>query len=603
MDKNQVTGLVLISALLLAYGYFFAPSEEDLAKQQAAEAVKVEQTTTQPSQPAETPALPDSVQALINQQKFGNLAEATTGTATNATLENEDIKVIFSSKGASIASVELKKYKTYDQKPLILLDEESSQLNRTIQFEGRNVNLSELYFSTPQLNGNTITFNLPVGNGSIQQSYTLAEEGYTLNADTKLNNLGSSLNSQTIAFDWTNRLKRVEPDLDSRAGARMNTTAHYYTAGGDFEELSMSSSDKEIASPAEQISWIAFKQKFFTSSVIPSTAVKVSEVSIETPANDSTTVKIGRATFDYNADQSIEFFFGPNQYDILKEVAPGFDQNLNLGWFIFKYVNKYIIINIFHFFEKFTSNYGLIILMLVLVIKMLLFPMTYKSYLSMAKMRVLQPELAEIKEQHPDDMQKQQSAQMELYSKAGVNPLSGCIPMLLQMPILFAMFRFFPNSVELRQESFLWAHDLSTFDSILDLPFSIPFYGDHVSLFTLLMTVSTILYTKATNQNTNLEGPMKSIQYMMPIMMIFFLNDFPAGLTYYYFLSNIITFGQTYAIRKFVDDDAIHAKLQEAKKNAGNRKKTGFQARLQEAMKQSQEMQKQRTADQNKKKK
>jgi len=246
-------------------------------------------------------------------------------------------------------------------------------------------------------------------------------------------------------------------------------------------------------------------------------------------------------------------------------------------------------------------NYGVIIILIVLIVKMVLFPLTRKSYLSMAKMKALKPELDALKEKHGDDMQAMQKEQMSLYREVGVNPISGCIPMLLQMPILFAMFFFFPNSIELRQQSFLWAHDLSTFDVLFNLGFTIPFYGSHVSGFTLLMTVSTILYTWSNNQVSTVQGPMKNIGYFMPIIFMFVLNSYSSGLSFYYFISNIITFGQQAVIRKFVDEDKIREKLEENKKKNANKGKSKFQQRLENAMKASQEAQKQK--NQGKKKK
>jgi YidC/Oxa1 family membrane protein insertase len=295
---------------------------------------------------------------------------------------------------------------------------------------------------------------------------------------------------------------------------------------------------------------------------------------------------------DGNGD--FTFFFGPNNYQILKKIAPGFSNNVYLGWGIFSWFNKFLIIPIFNFLENYIANYGIIIMILVLIIKIMLSPLSYKSYVSMAKTKVLKPELDIIREKHEGDMQKIQAEQMQLYQKVGINPLSGCIPMLLQLPILLAMFNFFPNSIELRQESFLWADDLSTYDSIMNLPFHIPAYGSHVSLFTLLMTASTILYTWSNSQMTTIQGPMKTIQYVMPIMFLFFLNSYSSGLTFYYFVSNIVTFGQQAIIRKFVDEDKIRAVLEENKKRNVNKKKSKFQQRLEEAMKTSEEIKKSR---------
>ncbi|MEP5611726.1 MAG: membrane protein insertase YidC, partial [Cyclobacteriaceae bacterium] len=275
-------------------------------------------------------------------------------------------------------------------------------------------------------------------------------------------------------------------------------------------------------------------------------------------------------------------------------ISDEFEENLDMGWGPLPIVNKYLIIPIFHFLERFISNYGIIILIIVFIIRLLLSPLTYKSHMSMAKMRVMKPELDELKAKHDGDMTKAQQEQMKLYQKVGINPLSGCIPMLLQMPVLFALFFFFPNAVELRHQSFLWAHDLSTYDSILNLPFTIPFYGDHVSLFTLLMTVSTILITASNAQMTTIQGPMKTIQYMMPIMFLFVLNSYASGLTFYYFVSNMLTYGQTVMFRKLIDEDKIKAALEENRKNSGTKKKSKFQSRLEDAMKASQEAQRQK---------
>ena len=317
--------------------------------------------------------------------------------------------------------------------------------------------------------------------------------------------------------------------------------------------------------------------------------------------NDSTVVKTMTANMTIPVNDvmgtgyAMEYYFGPNNYKILKTVTPGFDANVDLGWSVLKIINKWLIINIFQWLEQYISNYGIIIMIMVILIKLMLSPLTYKSHMSMAKMRVLKPELDEIKERVGDDMQKVQVEQMELYKKAGINPLSGCIPMVLQMPVLFAMFYFFPNSIELRQEAFLWADDLSTYDSVIDFSFTIPFYGDHVSLFTLLMTASTILYTWSNSRVSSVTGPMKTMQYVMPVMFLFFLNNYSAGLTFYYFVSNIVSFGQIALFRKFVDEDKIKKIMEENKKKNANKKKSKFQSRLEDAMKASEQARKEKS--------
>ena len=286
---------------------------------------------------------------------------------------------------------------------------------------------------------------------------------------------------------------------------------------------------------------------------------------------------------------ALQFYYGPNQYNSLKDLELGLEELVPLGWGIFGWVNRFAVIPMFNLLKDTGLGYGIIILILTLVIKMVLMPFTYKAYMSTAKMRVLKPEIEQINEKFEgkDDPMAKQQATMALYSKAGVNPLGGCLPMLFQMPILIALFRFFPASIELRQQSFLWADDLSSYDSIYNLPFDIPFYGDHVSLFTLLMTVSTIIYTRS-NMSMQAGNPqmeqMKWMMYLMPVMMLGWFNNYASGLSYYYFLANMVTFGQNFAFRKLVDDDAIHAKLQENKKKP--KKQSGFQKRLEDMAKQ-----------------
>jgi YidC/Oxa1 family membrane protein insertase len=368
---------------------------------------------------------------------------------------------------------------------------------------------------------------------------------------------------------------------------------------GSFTDLGDSSNDLEQEIVNQPIQWITLKQKFFTSGLISNTPFLGAMAATQVLSEEDTTVvkdleMIVNLSQKSLVDEGFTYFFGPNNYQLMKKVADGFTKNVYLGWVLFAWINKWLIIPIFNFLETYVASYGIIIIILAFFIKLILSPISYKSYLSMAKMKVLKPQLDEIKEKFGDDMQKAQSAQMELYGKVGVNPLSGCIPMLLQMPILLAMFNFFPNSIELRQAGFLWADDLSSYDSILNLPFSIPFYGDHVSLFTLLMAGSTLLYTWSNQQmNASMQGPMKSMQYLMPVMMIFFFNNFSSGLTFYYFILNILNFGQQAIIKKyFIDEEKILKIMEENKARNKNKKKSKFQQRLEEAMKTAEETKK-----------
>jgi len=296
---------------------------------------------------------------------------------------------------------------------------------------------------------------------------------------------------------------------------------------------------------------------------------------------------------------NMQFFFGPNHFNTLKAQEMSFEKLIPLGWGIFSWINRFAVIPVFNYLDSFNLNYGLIILILTVLIKIILFPIAYKTYASSAKMRLLKPDIEEINAKFPkkEDAMKKQQAVMGLYKKAGVNPMAGCLPMLLQLPILIAMFRFFPASIELRQEAFLWADDLSTYDSILDLPFSIPFYGSHVSLFTLLMTVSTIIYTKINMQmmgTSNQMPGMKAMMYMMPVMFLGIFNNFASALSYYYFLTNIITFLQMFVFRYIIDEEALKKKIEANKKRKITVKKSGFQKKLEEMAKQKSQRQKQK---------
>ena len=588
-------------ALLAVYFTWFAPEPpvaEEIAALEESESVSepvtnvVEQDTT-----SIITSIPDSVKASLNTQKYGAFAFASEGEEAMELVENEELAVYFSNQGGMIKSVTLKKHKDYMGNNLVLMDDSKSKTDLIIDHNGRKINLSELSF-TPSIQNIAdtieIIYVLSGNNFSIAQKYQIPPSGFEINYSIETNGLNNVLNPTDINFNWYHAINRAENTLDD---SRINSNVRYYQADGEFDELAERSTEFEDETLGGQVKWVSFKQKFFTAAIIADNSFKSGYISQTVDFADTTSVKnlsmqmlIPYADFanGFNA----RFYFGTNKYDILKGVTDEFEENLDMGWGPLPVVNKYLIIPIFHFIEKFMSNYGIIILIVVIVIRLILSPLTWKSHMSMAKMRAMKPELDEIKEKYEGDMQKTQQEQMKLYQQVGINPVSGCIPMLLQMPILFSLFFFFPNSVELRQQSFLWAHDLSTYDSVLTLPFNIPFYGDHVSLFTLLMTLSTILYTWSNSQITTVQGPMKTLQYMMPIMFLFVLNSYASGLTFYYFVSNMTTFGQTILFRKIIDEDKIHKVLQENKKKNANKKKSKFQTRLEEAMKANQEAQK-----------
>ena len=577
MDRNQAIGLLLSALLLLVYFQFFAPSPVP-----GVEEGTTETTETPPSQVTDQPAIAstpapvvgDSAQQAQARQQYGAFAPATSGEAQDITLENEEVAITLSTQGGQLKRVALKKYNAYQGGPVVLMDAASSTIDRVVETSQGTVNLNDLFFTTdtPTLTvaaGDTsqlvLTAQLADG-GRIQQTYTLGGTSYQLGYQLTIPNSEQLLTNQTLGFAWRDNLLVVEKDPEeSRRRSQMN----YYTAEGDLESLSsLTGEGDEEETVTEPMKWIAMKQRFFTSAILTDQTFPSAELVSQQPPEGQDVVKFMSMNVPMplnNGSLAYSYFFGPNDQRVMDDVAEGFEENIDFGWAIFGWIAKYVISPIFHFMEGFIGNYGLIIVLLVLLVKTVLFPLSYKSYLSMAKMKVLKPELDEIKEKHGDDMQEAQKEQMQLYSKVGVNPISGCVPMLLQMPILLAMFNFFPNSIELRQEPFLWTDDLSTYDSILNLPFEIPFYGDHVSLFVILMTLSTILYTWSNNQASTVQGPMKSVQYFMPVILMFVLNSFPAALSFYYFVSNLVTFGQQAIIRRFVDDEKIHKKLQENK--------------------------------------
>lgn len=594
MDKNQYIGLILMFGLLAVYFVFFSPDPQPIVEEPNQEEVSITTDSVVVSQ---------SIQEVTNEErskldslKYGIFSFAASQPEQEEVIETEELLVTFTNQGGRIKKVVLKNHNDYLGNPMVLVNPEKSSTFLQVEHLGKTIILNDLSFQSSISKANdatTIVYELSNGNFNLTQTYSIPNSGFQIGYDIKSTGLASMIDPKDVGLIWNHGITRAENNLED---ARYNSNIRYLTQSGDFDELSQRSNDFEEETIQNPIKWISFKQKFFTVGLIANSAFKSAYVTTIADFGDESIVKNGsmQLTIPYTEflnGFSYQYYFGPNNYAVLKSVTDDFEENLDMGWGPLPLVNKYLIIPIFHFLQGLTRNYGLIILVIVVFIRLLLSPLTYKSHISMAKMRVMKPELDEIKEKHDGDMQKAQKEQMQLYQKVGINPLSGCIPIALQMPILFSLFFFFPNAVELRQQSFLWAHDLSTYDSIVTLPFEIPFYGDHVSLFTLLMTVSTILITVSNSQMTSIQGPMKTLQYVMPIMFLFVLNSYASGLTYYYFLSNMLTFGQTVLFRKFIDEGKIKAALEENRKNSGNKKKSKFQTRLEEAMKASEEAQ------------
>ncbi len=592
MDKNQATGLILFAAVILIYSIFFASGPE------LPEAETVTTTQTSTSDPAGSQAeitMPlegnDSILSQSRVAAFGLLAPMTIGKEEEILLENDLIQVKISSKGAIVKEVILKEYKSWDKSPLDLISEESSEMIFSIDSKTGPINLNELYFQSSSesqvdeegIKTQILTLTAATENGRLTQKFVLKDGSYEVKKNFEIERFAGVFTGNSISLAWNNQVKAHESNLaESRRQSRLN----YYTDSGTFDNLG-AGDDLEEEALQDPIKWVAFSQRFFTAAIIADSSFQSVKIAQSTPT-DTTIVRNMNASLNIplaNNKAGYTYYFGPDKYKVLKNVTDGFDENVDMGYFFVSWVNKYIIVNLFAFLENFFSNYGVIIIIIVFLIKLALFPLTYKSYIGMAKMRVIKPEIDELKEKYGDDATKMQQEQMKLFSQLGVSPISGCLPLVLQMPFLFAMFFFFPNAIELRQESFLWASDLSTYDTFINLPFTIPFYGSHVSLFTLLMTVSQIVYTHFNNQLTTATGPMKNLGYIMPVMFMFILNSYPAGLSFYYFVSNMVTFGQQALIKLFVDDSKIRAKVEESKIKNVNKKKSKFQQKLEDAMK------------------
>lgn len=633
MDRNTIIGIVLIFAVLIGFSYLNKPSKDEI------EAMKhrqdsIAQVEAQAQQEAEarsklksvqeedtlaTTGMSDSARVRDALDRFGAFGQAASGDEKLITLENNLMKIQVSTKGGKIRSVELKNYQTYDSLPLILFDGPDNSFGLNFFAQNRSIRTDDLYFTPStgeeklvaggadvkkgkegnekynrEFGGETQTLKMKLAadpDSYLEFSYSLKHNSYIVDFDVNLVGMGNLIaaNSNYLNFTWTQAGPRLEKK--SKYGEDNYTSVNYKYFEDDVEKLSPAKSSEETLTT--RVKWISFKHLFFNSTIIADDAFPTADIKYN--YHEESNKYVGDFYADIalpyqnkdNQAYGMGFYFGPNHYQTLKQYDISLDRLINLGYSILRPVNRYLVIPVFNLLRNQIGNFGIIILLLTIFIKIILLPFTYKSYLSQAKMKALKPEMDELNEKFAKDkpMEKQQAV-MALYKKAGVNPMGGCLPMLLQMPILFAMFFFFPASIELRQESFLWADDLSSYDSILNLPFTIPMYGDHVSLFCLLMTVTTILSTmmnsQATSSTQTMPG-MKTMMYLMPVMFLFILNSYPAGLSYYYFLANLITIGQMFLFQKLIDEDKIRAQLHANKKKPVQ--KSNFQKRLEKIAK------------------
>ena len=548
--------------------------------------------------------------------KNGSFAAALTGTEQTVTLENDSLKVEISTKGGIISRATLKGYKTYKTPQLVLFDKGDNDYSFTLSNNTQRFETKNFYFEPKQINDSTVLMNLQLeGGAQWGLKYTLVPGSYMVRMEMVQQRMGQiiPLNINLVDLDWHQKISRHE---FGKQFEERNSAIYYKFAGkgGDVKYTSESGdNEKEVK---EKLKWVSAKNQFFSTVLIAdSTMSSAKMVSVDLkdkPEGDKYLKDVSIHTMiPYSSDKempaSFYFYMGPNRYHMLSaydKYSPKEDLKLThlipLGWKLFRWINTGVIIPIFDWLGKFMSNYGLIILVLTIIIKIVLSPLTYKSYISQAKMRILAPDIAKLNEKYPnqEDALKKQQKTMELYRQAGANPMGGCLPMLLQMPILIAMFTFFPSCIELRGQSFLWANDLSAPDKIVEWGGHIPFitnsFGNHISLFCLLMTVTNIIYTYITtkSQPSSQSMPgMKWMMYLMPLMFLVFFNNYASGLSYYYFISLLITILQTYSCRLFITEDKVRATM--AANAAKPKKKSKWMARLEEAQKMQQQQQRQ----------
>jgi YidC/Oxa1 family membrane protein insertase len=619
MDRNTWIGLALIFAILFGWSYFTKPSAEELAEQQRVQdsiatvrqqeqlerELKKKQYEAKASFEDSDVVENDTMIAQKNEKQYGAFGNFATGEKEFYTIENDVLRLTLTNLGGRVYSAELKNYKTHDSLPLLLFDGDSTVFSLNFFSNNKSIATDKLFFEYSEslskivVDGNkrSVSFKLPVSDKDyLEYVYTLYDGQYMVDFDVNLVGMDNYITSNTgyISLDWQSYLRSLERGQKWETD---NSSIHYRFADDEVESLSPRS-DEVDERLTTKVQWIAYKQQFFSTALIAknnfNNAIIRSSKNVSNPVHLKHFASEISLPYDGKPNETIpmQFYFGPNHYKTMKQYDIELEELITLGRSIIRWVNVGVVIPLFNFLGSHIASYGLIILLLTIIIKIAIFPFTYKSYMSSAKMKALKPEVDKIGEKFPkkEDAMKKQQATMALYKQVGVSPMGGCLPMLFQMPILIAMFRFFPNSIELRQQSFLWATDLSTYDSIITLPFTVPMgFGDHISLFTLLMTIVNLIYMKTNDQmnmsNQQMPG-MKTMMYMMPIMMLFWFNSYASALSYYYFLSLLITILQTWLIRRTINDEEILAKLQAAKANKKAPKKSKFQQRLEDMAKQ-----------------
>ena len=639
-NKSTLIGFVLIAAILFGWMYFMSPSKEQIAEQQRIQdsirRVRLEQMALDSLRQAERQAEMqlvalqtdtaqtqlDSLGLALQQQnalrdKYGIFAVSSQGSDQTWTIENKLQKLTFSSKGGFLKQVELKDYKTYDSLPLISFDPETVKFDLSFFAQNRIVNTSQFYFQ-PYMNGKPYTggdmtvaegdsvvfaLRLPTSeaNKYLEYVYTVRYDNYMMDFDIRTVGLKDVIasNADYMTIDWAVDLMKQEKSTDRFAG---ETVYYKSLTDKDVDHLNEQKDEEKVVN--NKLKWVPFKQRFFCNVIVAQEEFENAKMSTSTrKTNNPRYFKSMAANievpYDITAETNVipmQLYFGPNHFKTLRSYGIGLQDQINLGnFFLIRWIN-YGVIAVFNWLSSYGWNYGIVILILTILIKTLLFPLAFKSYKSSAITRVLKPEMEAINAKYPkeEDAMKKQQAVLNLQRQAGVSPASGCLPALLQFPILIAIFRFFPASIELRQQPFLWADDLSTYDSIIEFP---KFLGmDHLSLFTLLMTITTFIYTYVNNKQMDYSSnpqmkPMKWMMYLMPIMFFGIFNNYSSGLSYYYMLVNIITFIQMFIFRKMINEDKVRATIEENKRKP--QKKSNFMKRLEEAQKQQAKLQQQ----------
>ncbi len=613
MNKSNLTGFVLIFAIMMGFSWY---QSRQYQKQAAAQAqldsiARVEQMAAMAmdSMKRAQGIVPENEVNVMTMPAYKDsmLTEARLASASFHKLENDKIEIEFTTKGAQPYTVKIKDYKAYDSTDLYLIKPQASEYGISL-FAGENINTKDFVFQVAEHNDSTIIMQLPfAGGGYIQQKFWLESGSYMMQNELSFVNMDGIIprNVSMLDIDWSVVIPRLEKGYKNEK--QYSKLDFYYDGDKKPEEIGRGRDGSERIDT--RFKWFAFQQQFFSAIMTAGTEFSSADFSLKFYSEDeykaagnlmacSANLRSDFQAGSGNVTIPYQFYFGPNDYRTLKSYDQKYEKIIPLGGWMVGWFSRLVIIPCFDFLGRFISNYGLVILLMTIFIKLLISPLTIKSYKSSAKMQVIKPEVDKLNAKYPNekDAMKKQQAMMDLYQKAGISPMGGCLPMLLQMPILFAMFRFFPASIELRQQKFLWADDLSAYDSILDFGFNIPLLGDHLSLFALLMAITMFIYSKMTSSQMSDDPNMAGMKFMsvwlMPIMMFFICNNLSAALSYYYLLSNIITMGMTWYIRKFVvTEEKVRADMMLRANQP--KKKSKWQQRLEEAQKMQEQMQKQ----------